>query len=131
MKRLFSFLTTSFALLTLVSLPATARAQGCSSVVTADEAGVITRPSVIEKAAISLLDQGADAHILTIKRTADYGSSLAAAEAAYESKCPDWKAPGSNARKPNLIVFVVAPADHTKNVFFGSQYARALKSPDA
>lgn len=73
----------------------------------------------------SLVNLGVHPAILLVPSIGSY-RDLGQLEAAYESQCPDWR-DGAGHRRANLMVFVVAVAQRSKNVFFGSAVSPALK----
>jgi len=105
-------------------LAGTMQAQSCGAV--SDEAGVINQ----QIKANSLIDQGADVHVVTVKSLAPYGHRLIDVERAYEKYCPNW-VEANGQRKSNLIVIMVAPNDRLKNIFLGSTYDGLFSGEDA
>jgi uncharacterized membrane protein YgcG len=105
-----------------------ASAQNCSQLIV-DKAGVINNPGMIQNAARNLINQGADVHVVTIPRVAQYGPNLEAVETYIERACPSWTTNG--VRKANLFVVMVAPNDRAKNIFLGSYYNGSFDVPTA
>lgn len=105
-----------------------ASAQNCSNLIV-DKAGVINNPGMIQNAARNLVNQGADVHVVTIPRIAQYGQNLEAVETYIERACPSWTQNG--VRKANLFVVMVAPNDRQKNIFLGSYYNGSFDVPTA
>jgi uncharacterized membrane protein YgcG len=112
----------------LFALCATGLYAQCNSVVI-DQAGVLKDPTSIERAANALINQGADVHVVTVSNVGQYGGHLQNVEDFYERQCSNWKAP-DGVRKGNLFVFMVAPSERMKNVFFGSSYTDVFPKKD-
>jgi uncharacterized membrane protein YgcG len=104
-----------------------AQALNCNGLVTMDQAEVFNNLTEIEKAASSLIDQGADVHIVSLTSVSPLG--LIGNENSLEAACPSWLSGGK--RKPNLFVLFVSPAGHKKNAFFGGAYTPALPTQDS
>ena len=100
----------------------------CDSLVT-DEAGIIHDQAAIARAAQPLIDQGADVKVVTIAHMSIYGSALRSAFIDYVGKCDSWRA--GNGAKANLVVFMVAPTEHKKNIFYGPAYMPVFPSEDS
>ena len=99
----------------------------CNSTII-DQAKVIKNPAVVASAARTLINQGADVHVVTVNSASfqKYGQ-LAGVESYMEQTCPNWTLNG--VRKANLFVVMVAPNDRAKNMFLGSSYAGAFDIP--
>ena len=105
-----------------------AHAQSFCNTTIIDQAHVISNPAVVANAARTLINQGADVHVVTVNSAsfAKYGQ-LAGVESYLESQCPGWTTNG--VRKANLYVVMVAPKERAKNMFLGSYYAGAFDIP--
>ena len=99
-------------------------AQDCRSIVALDQTGKIN-PAPITPAAAKLVDQGADVHVLVF---AGNPGPLGQAVGKVEASCDSWRESGF--RKPNLFLVAVAPDARTKNIFFGSAYAKPFENVD-
>src|SRR5271167_3677494 len=79
----------------------------CNSTII-DQAKVIKNPAVVASAARTLINQGADVHVVTVNSASfqKYGQ-LAGVESYMEQTCPNWTLNG--VRKANLFVVMVAP----------------------
>jgi hypothetical protein len=117
-----------FAAVAVMFLASFSHAQ-CNGVT--DKAGVIRNSRVIAAAALPLLNQGVDVHVVTVDHGTfvSNGSSLAGVETAMEANCPSWVDPKTGLRKANLFVVMVAPQDRQKNIFLGSYYAGSFDIP--
>jgi uncharacterized membrane protein YgcG len=104
------------ASLILISVVATAQ---CGPII--DEASILHDNAAIQTAAATLVDEGADVKVVTVAQISRYGVNLLAVESSYEARCPSWLSPAGQ-RKANLLVFMVAPNDRKKNIFFGAAY---------
>lgn len=100
------------------------RAENCNSTVI-DKAGVVHSPAIIINAARTLINQGADVHVVFVDTVSKYGGNLAAVETYFEQSCPNW-VNSSGQRKENLFVVMVAPTERAKNMFLGSYYSGAF-----
>ena len=122
MKLRLSLLAT--ALLFVTSFASAQTPSFCSQTVI-DQAKVISNPQMVANAARTLINQGADVHVVTVNSASfqKYGQ-LAGVESYLESQCPSWTTNG--VRKANLFVVMVAPKDRAKNMFLGSYYAGAF-----
>jgi uncharacterized membrane protein YgcG len=98
--------------------------QTCDSPVS-DPGGFLNNSSQVQKATGKLIDQGADAHVLTFASLSQYGGNLDQAESQEERACGNsWQSDGK--RKSNLIIFAVAPNDHRAAIYFGGAWDGAL-----
>ena len=104
------------ASLIFMSVVATAQ---CGPII--DEASILHDNSAIQTAVAALVDEGADVKVVTVAQISRYGVNLHAVESSYEARCPSWLSPAGQ-RKANLLVFMVAPNDRKKNIFFGAAY---------
>src|SRR5271154_2075417 len=120
MRIRLSFL--AVALLLLIA-PISRAQVNCNSQII-DPAGQVHSPQIISSAARTLINQGADVHVVIVDSIQRYGSSLADVERFYEQSCPSWTTNGQ--RKANLFVVMVAPNDRAKNMFLGSYYNGAF-----
>ena len=119
----------SFIAATLLLLIAPfAQAQNFCNQTVIDQAHVIRNPQQVANAASTLINQGADVHVVTVNSASfqKYGQ-LAGVESYLESQCRNWVTNGT--RKANLFVIMVAPNDRAKNMFLGSAYAGAFDIP--
>ncbi len=98
----------------------------CGALVALDEAGVFGDARPVDRGAQTLIDQGADVHVVSVKTVPTNG--LASVQAKLEAACPSWLASGH--RKPNLFVVMVAPAARKKNAFFGAAYSPVFNTED-
>lgn len=103
-----------------------ARAQDCSALITLDEAGVFGDARAVDRGAQTLIDQGADVHVVSVRNVPVNG--LVGTQKWLEDRCPSWMADGH--RKPNLFVVMVAPSAHKKNAFFGAAYSPVFSTED-
>src|SRR5271156_3288808 len=108
----------------LLVLAPLSRAQVNCNAQIIDQTGQIRNPQVITAASRTLINQGADVHVVIVDSIQRYGSSLADVERTFESSCPSWTTNGQ--RKANLFVVMVAPNDRAKNMFLGSYYNGAF-----
>jgi hypothetical protein len=94
--------------------------QFCNTTVI-DQAKVIKNPQAVAAAASTLINNGANVHVVTVNSAsfAKYGQ-LAGVESYLESQCPSWTTNGT--RSANLYVIMVAPNERAKNIFLGSYY---------
>ena len=122
MKLRLSLLAT--ALLFITSFASAQTPNFCSQTVI-DQAKVISNPQAVANAARTLINQGANVHVVTVNSASfqKYGQ-LAGVESFLESQCPSWTTNG--VRAANLYVIMVAPKDRAKNIFLGSYYAGAF-----
>src|SRR5271170_8221644 len=111
------------ALLLILAPLSRAQANNCNAQII-DQTGQIRNPQVITAASRTLINQGADVHVVIVDSIQRYGSSLADVERNFESSCPSWMTNG--VRKANLFVVMVAPNDRAKNIFLGSYYNGAF-----
>src|SRR5271157_5715496 len=112
----------AIALLLLIA-PITRAQVNCNAQII-DQTGQIRNPQVITAASRTLINQGADVHVVIVDSIQRYGSSLADVERNFEQSCPSWMSNG--VRKANLFVVMVAPNDRAKNIFLGSYYNGAF-----
>ena len=120
MKFRMSLLATA---LLLVLAPLSRAQVNCNAQII-DQTGQIRNPQVITAASRTLINQGADVHVVIVDSIQRYGSSLADVERNFEQSCPSWMSNG--VRKANLFVVMVAPNDRAKNIFLGSYYNGAF-----
>ena len=122
-----SRLTMLASLLMLLVAPFASAQTFCNNTII-DQAKVIKNPAMVANAARTLINQGADVHVVTVNSASfqKYGQ-LAGVESFLESQCPGWTTNG--VRKANLYVVMVAPNDRAKNMFLGSYYAGAFDIP--
>jgi hypothetical protein len=120
-------LTMLASLLMLLVAPFASAQTFCNNTII-DQAKVIRNPQVVANAARTLINQGADVHVVTVNSASfsKYGQ-LAGVESFLESQCPGWTTNG--VRKANLYVVMVAPNERAKNMFLGSYYAGAFDIP--
>jgi uncharacterized membrane protein YgcG len=53
-------------------------------------------------------------------------SGLDPLEADMERECDSWRAPGTNVRKANLLIVMVAPESHKMGTYYGAAFDKAL-----
>jgi uncharacterized membrane protein YgcG len=109
--------------LLLLSAPLSMAQVNCNAQII-DQTGLIHNPQVITAASRTLINQGADVHVVIVDRIQRYGTSLADVQRSFETSCPSWTTNGI--RKANLFVVMVAPNDRAKNIFLGSYYNGAF-----
>src|SRR5271168_5316795 len=79
-----------------------------------DQTGTIHNPQIISSAARTLINQGADVHVVIVDSIQRYGSSLSDVERSFEQSCPNWVS-STGQRKANLFVVMVAPNDRARS----------------
>src|SRR5271168_956576 len=113
MKFRMSLLATA---LLLVLAPLSRAQVNCNAQII-DQTGQIRNPQVITAASRTLINQGADVHVVIVDSIQRYGSGLADVERNFEQSCPSWLNSQTGQRKDNLFVVMVAPNDRAKNIF--------------
>src|SRR5271156_2757587 len=111
------------AITILLFTPLSQAQSNCNAAII-DQTGTIHNPQIISSAARTLINQGADVHVVIVDSIQRYGSSLTDVERSFEQSCPSWMSNG--VRKANLFVVMVAPNDRAKNIFLGSYYNGAF-----
>src|SRR5271156_146843 len=116
------------AITILLFAPLSQAQSNCNAAII-DQTGTIHNPQIISSAARTLINQGADVHVVIVDSIQRYGSSLTDVERSFEQSCPNWVDSSTGRRKANLFVVMVAPNDRVKNIFLGSYYSGAFDIP--